>query len=160
MFNLNLTILERMILESIQVKPSNISELSQLTSIDRIIVQKITNDLLARNILVHIDNALTINKHMSLTIKKELEDKQGLLCEINEVINSCIRERVDHECESSFKMKKVNMNEREFKIYKGLLYNLESFITSLKKDENIKDQKIIFWGEGKYEDIKNNILSF
>lgn len=158
--NLNLTILERMILESLQLKASHADRLSELTSINKTIIDKITQDLICRNILNLTKEGFKINSHLSQSIKNELEDKQGLICEINEVIHACVRDRVCENNESSFKMKKVNMNEREFKIYKGLLYNLESFVNSLHKNENVKEQKIIFWGEGQYEDIKNNILSF
>lgn len=156
----NLTIVDRMILESLQAKSQNLFELENATRIGKEILNKSMTSLISQNIIVKKESLYSLNPNINERIKNELNDKINLMCEVNEIINSCIRKTLSNTNETSFKLKKVNMTEREEKIYKGLLYNLESFINSLNKTSQIADQKVIFWGEGKYENIKNSILNY
>lgn len=156
----NLTILERMVLETLQIKSKTLAEIELKTSIETKLLVGVLNSLVSKNLVIIFNNEYEINKNLSKQILNELNDKYSLMSEIHEIINSCLRKALNQEQKNSFKMKKVNMNSREEKIYQGLVYNLESFLNSLNKTENIADQKIIFWGEGNYAEIKNNILTY
>ena len=158
--NYNLSILERMILECLGNESKNTQELFSKTNIKTDILQKVLQSLITKNIILATGNSYSLNANLRKDIKRELNDSTALLCEVNEIINACVRSKLEDQSEQSFKLKKVNMSEREEKIYNGLLYNLESFLSSLKKDDNVSEQKIIFWGEGNYENIKNSILNF
>ncbi len=156
----NLTISERMILETLKFSDKNSIQIGEKTSLSIDQVEKVLNSLICKN-LVKIDEAYySLNKLNSPAVLKELNNSLSLISEVNEIINSCVRQKIHHNEDNSFKMKKINMSEREEKILNGLLFNVESFIDSLPCNDNIKDQKIIFWGEGNYADIKNNILNF
>jgi hypothetical protein len=155
----NLTILERMVLETLQVRPKTLIEVSNTTSVENELLNQIVQSLLCKGLITMDEKKFSINKILNQTIRNELNDSVSLMSEVNEIVNSCLRKAVNTESKSSFKLKKVNMSGREEKIYNGLIYNLESFLNSLIKTENIKDQKIVFWGEGNYEDIKNNIIN-
>ena len=156
----NLTILERMVLECLGHASKEMNELKAKTGIGKDILGRVTQSLLSKNLINIYKNEYQINQHKNQLIKNELNDSTALLCEVNEIISCCVRRKLDSTDSNGFKMKKVNMSEREEKIYRGLLYNLESFLNSLAKTDQIKDQKIIFWGEGNYETIKNNILEY
>lgn len=158
--NFNLTILERMVLETLQYKGKTLSEIEENTTIEKALLTKVINSLVSKNIVLIYNKEYEINQNLSSAIKDELNDKFALMSEIHEIINSCLRKALCESHKSSFKLKKVNMSAREEKIYTGLVYNLESFLTSLKKNENIAQQKIIFWGEGNYAEIKNSILNY
>lgn len=155
----NLTILERMVLETLQIKSKDLSQIEHKTSIERNLLIKVLNSLVSKNLVIIFNNEYEINKNLSQAILDELNDKYSLMSEIHEIIDSCLRKALSNEQKNSFKMKKVNMTQREEKIYDGLIYNLESFLGSLTKNENIAEQRIIFWGEGNYAEIKNNILT-
>ena len=156
----NLTILERMILECLGASSKSVQELQDKTKIKKDILNRVLESLVSRNIVLISSSKYSLNTNLRADITKELNNTTSLLCEVNEVINSCVRSKLIEDNEQSFKLKKVNMSEREEKIYNGLLYNLESFLGSLSKNDNVSEQKIIFWGEGRYEDIKNSILNF
>lgn len=156
----NLTILERMILECLSSSSKSVQDLQDKTKIRKDILNRVLESLVSRNIVLISSSKYSLNTNLRADITKELNNTTSLLCEVNEVINSCVRSKLIEDNEQSFKLKKVNMSEREEKIYNGLLYNLESFLGSLSKNDNVSEQKIIFWGEGRYEDIKNSILNF
>lgn len=156
----NLTILERMVLECLQKSEKSIGDIQNKTSIEINILSEVIKSLLSKNLINFKDAFYSLNRSLNQAILAELNDSTALLCEVNEIINSCVRSKLDGQSKESFKLRKVNMSEREEKIYTGLLYNLEAFLNSLTKSDEIKDQKVIFWGEGNYEDIKNNILSY
>jgi len=158
--NFNLTIIERMVLETLQVRSKTLSQIEESTTIERNILVKVINSLTTKNLILIYNNQYEINRNLSQAIKDELNDKFSLMSEIHEIINSCLRRTLSHKSKQAFKLKKVNMTDREEKIYEGLVYNLESFLNSLTKTDHIAQQKIIFWGEGNYAEIKNNILSY
>jgi hypothetical protein len=160
MTSYNLTILERMVLETLQLRGKKLSEISENTSVEKNLLNQIIQSLLCKGLIKVEDKKYFVNTILKQEIKNELSDSVSLMSEVNEIINSCLRKAIQNESKTSFKLKKVNMSEREEKIYKGLVYNMESFLSSLNKTENIKDQKIVFWGEGNYEDIKNNIINY
>ena len=160
MSSYNLTILERMVLETLQVRGKTLTEISKNTSVESALLNQITQSLLCKGLIKIEDKIYTVNKVLNQTIRNELNDSVSLMSEVNEIINSCLRNAIQNESKTSFKLKKVNMTEREEKIYTGLVYNLESFLSSLNKTENVKEQKIVFWGEGNYEDIKNSIINY
>ena len=149
-----------MILECLGSTTKSMQTLQNKTNIKKDILNRVLQSLISRNIVIISANMYSLNTNLLDDIKREMNNTNSLLCEVNEVINSCVRSKLNEDNEQSFKLKKVNMNEREEKIYKGLLYNLESFLGSLTKNDHVSEQKIIFWGEGKYEDIKNSILNF
>lgn len=156
----NLTIIERMVLECLSKFSKNLCEIEEKTGIEKIMLSKVMQSLLSKNLISLNDQRYQLNIQHNKLIRRELNDSTSLLCEVNEIISSCIRNKLETEDANSFKLKKVNMSEREEKIYKGLLYNLESFLESLSKSDHIREQKIIFWGEGNYEVIKNSILNY
>ena len=158
--NYNLTIIERMILETLQISNKSKKEIILKTSIEEEMLQQVLKSLLAKNLVRLEDGLYAISKEHNDYIIKEINNSLSLLCEVQEIINSCIRQKLDAHSNRSFKLKKVNLNDRDEKIYNGLIYNLESFLNSLTKSDDVRSQKIIFWGEGKYEDIKNNIVGF
>lgn len=158
--NFNLTILERMVLETLQLKSKSLSEIEKSTTIEKRLLNKVINSLVSKNLIIVYNTDYEINRNMSQAIKDELNDKHALMSEIHEIINSCLRKAVSKTNQNSFKLKKVNMTRREEKIYDGLVYNLEAFLNSLEKSDQVAQQKIIFWGEGNYAEIKNNILNY
>tara|TARA_Y100000768_G_scaffold388083_1_gene382028 strand:- start:3144 stop:3590 length:447 start_codon:yes stop_codon:yes gene_type:complete len=148
-----------MILESLQAHTQTLGELSSNTSIEAHMLQNSLKELLTKNLIITREGEYALNHQLNQTIRNELNDKTNLMCEVQEIINSCLRKTLQ-EGQSHFKLKKVNMTQREYKIYKGLEHNLEAFLNSLEKNDQVASQTLVFWGEGKYEDIKNSILNY
>ena len=156
----NLTILERMVLECVSKSSKNLTDIEEKTGIQKVMLLKVIQSLLSKSLISLNNHLYQLNQKQNDLITRELNDSTALLCEVNEIISSCIKRKLEETDANSFKLKKVNMSEREEKIYNGLLYNLESFLGSLDKSDKIREQKIIFWGEGNYEVIKNSILNY
>ena len=156
----NITILERMVLETLNTSEKNINTIQERTSINKMFLNKIMTSLIAKNLITIKEDLCVLNRAISPAVTQELNEPHSLMSEVNEIITSCLRDKITMKNQQSFKLKKVNMTEREEKIFRGLIYNIESFINSLTCNDNIKDQKIIFWGEGRYADIKDSILNY
>ena len=155
-----ITLVERMILESLQIKPKNLNELNMCTKIEKDFIRNILTDLVSKNLIISRENKYQINKHLDQSMINELFNKDFLNVELMEMTQFCIKEKLYHKTEKAFKMKKVHMNEKEKKIYYGLLYNLESFLDSLeKKPLTTSDTTIHFWGEGNYGKIINHYIN-
>ena len=142
--NFNLTIIERMILETLQISDKSKKDIILKTSIEDEMLQQVLKSLLAKNLITINDGLYAIAKERNDYITKEINNSLSLLCEVQEIINSCVRQKLETQSEQSFKLKKVNLNSREEKIYHGLIYNLESFLNSVHKTDDIRSQKIIF----------------
>jgi hypothetical protein len=155
--NYNINLVERLLLESLQNKPKTAMEIHSCTSIDKQIIQGVLESLIAKNIVTTMDGKYVINKNISNDIRGELNNSKDIKIEFTEILNSTFNLKKD---DSVLKLKKVHMNEKEEKIFKGLLYNVESFLTGLeKKQDKLSKQQVIFWGEANYGKIINNYIN-
>lgn len=154
----NINLIERLVLESLQNKPKTALEIHICTSLETKIIQGVLESLISKNIVTIGELKYLINKNISDEIRKELNNPMDIKIELAEILNSTFNLR---EESSVLKLKKVHMNEKEEKLFHGLLYNMESFLTGLeKKQENLSKQKVFFWGGGNYGKIINNYLNF
>ncbi len=157
--NYNITLPERMILESLSKKSKDLLELTDCTGLQDRIVQNILSVLAAKNLIATHHNKYCISEYLNSDMVKELNDPENKKIEIQYVLKSTL----DMKQKEAFNYKKVSMNDREKKIFNGHIYNLEAFIDSLdknKKDEQLKNQNIIFWGEVNYGKVINHMLNF
>lgn len=150
-----------MILESLAENPKTMKELRGSTRLDQSITDLIVQQFLIQNVvIIQHDNQLSLNSNINQEIKDLLYNKENIKIEIGEILDSSIHNKIDLDSQDSLKLKKVYMSEKEERIYKGLLYNLESFINSLTNTKGeISNKKIIFWGENTYENVVNYSLN-
>ena len=155
----NITLIERLVLESLFNHPKSIQDLEDCTGLKKVVLNNIINLLVTRNIVCIQNQLYTLNKNLNQAILKELNDETSISIEVHEIIAACLRL---HKNKKNFKLKKVLLDQKEEKILQGLLFNLESFLNELPNKKNIrtKNQKIIFWGGENYENIINNTLSY
>jgi len=154
--NIYYSIMERMVLETLQVRTQTIQEIQLNTSLSRELLDHLLKDLITQNLIIIQYGKYGINKKTNSSIKSHLTNPNSVVGEVSEIVTSCLKNKADEK--DSFNLMKVSMTEREEKIYKGLVYNLESFLKSLKRDEDVKNHKVVFWGGGVYENIKNSIM--
>jgi DNA-binding MarR family transcriptional regulator len=158
----NITLPERMVLESLQQSSKNVTKLNECTKLERGYLNNILPSLISKGLISQDrEHKYEINKNINNDIKKELHDKKNVTTELNEIVGTCIRDRIHNNNESAFKLKKVFLTAREQKIFKGLIYNIETFLSSAdNKSHNTADQTLFFWGENNYGKVTNNILNF
>ena len=153
------TIVDRMILETLQFGAKEICEIEEKTKITRQMVLAALENLVSKNIVICNNKTYGLNKYQQKEILSIINTPENIISELNEIFRVCVRNKLQKTSENSFKLRKVSMSAREYKIYQGLKYNLESFLDSLDSNDHIAEQTLIFYGEDKYENIKNNILS-
>lgn len=157
--NFNITVAERMVLESLAKKSKNTFELVNCTSLDRIALQHILSSLISKNLVLTLDSKYKINKKLNQAILDELHDEVNAQVEFKEIAAACFRTRLEEG--SLLKLKKVFMTKEEERIFNALLINLELFIDGLtSKQDHLTKQQIVFWGGGKYGEITHNTINF
>ncbi len=153
----HITVIERMILESLAQQDKNIDELSACTKLDKAILNLVIQPLTAKGLVQVVDNKFHLNKSLTKSMKKELHSDTNVQGEINQITSTCFKTR---NTKSIYKLKKVFMNKSEEQIFNAMLKNLELFIEGVSnKTDAIAEKKIIFWGETNYETLTNHSLS-
>ena len=146
----NFTVLERMILESINKSPKNLDAIKEDTGLDSELCLNVVYSLSAKNLIVTKAQKYAINSNLCEGIIAELKDSQNRAVELNMLVRECVKDTVMGKGDS-FGFKKVYMNQREKKLLKAMLYNLESFLDGLKENKGkTKDETFVFWGKENY----------
>ncbi|MEX1099320.1 MAG: hypothetical protein WEB87_02770 [Bacteriovoracaceae bacterium] len=155
----NFTILERMILESINKSDKTVDAIQADTGVDTGACVNVICSLLAKNLVVQKNNIYQFNQSLGPAIVAELNDRRNLTVEINTLVRECVKMSL-LENQSSFKFKKVYMNEKEKKLLKAMLYNLETFLEGLKQNKGpTKEETFVFWGGENYAKAINAYIS-
>lgn len=156
--NYNINLVERLVLESLQARKKNISELETCTSLNRELIQTILQSLISKSLIITEETKYRVNNNLSKAIKDGLNNSLDIKIELAEILNATYNLR---KGDTFLKLQKVHMNEKEEKLFHGMLYNMESFLKNLeKKDEKLSKKKVIFWGGGNYGKLINNYLTF
>lgn len=150
-----LTILDRMIIESISKSEKNITQIQIDTTLPLKICNKIIENLLTQNVILLSKNMYSLNSTMSADLLSFLKDESELILQIKALICECIQEKSD-----DISFYKVSMNESESKILGSMFYNLESFLKGLKKSKGpTKDETFVFWGKENYAKAIHSYIS-
>ena len=118
--NFNITLPERMILESLTKIEKTASELNKCTGLEKSLLQKIIPDLISKNLIVTFNSKYMININIDKTIKQELNNPQNMKAELNEITSALIRKKIDKVEDSAFKLKKVSLSSSEKKIFNDI----------------------------------------
>lgn len=160
--NESINIVERYIIESINNEKLFINQIAKKTKLELNYIYNILKSLIERKILASQDERYFLNPNLEKEQLIQIQSKENKYYEISEILSACLRENLFNENPLiNFKFKKVFLNEKEEKIFSGLLYNLEAFLNSIpKREQIISEQKIIFWGGGSYENITTSALNY
>lgn len=155
--NIFISIIDRLILESLNKKPKTSLELQGCTSLELKIIETSLKNLSITGFITHIDGRYTLNNNLNPEQLDSLKNHLNMTNEINEIINASLSKSSEL---NNFKLKKVYLTETEEKILNGMLYNLESFFNNLTvSNQPTHKQKIIYWGNTSYENLIYNYLN-
>lgn len=153
------TILERMILESINKSDKTLGQLQDDTGLEASICMNVVYSLLAKNLVLTKNNVYRINTNLCESIIAELRNQKNRAVEVNTLVRECVKASIV-EGQDTFKFKKVYMTEKEKKLFKAMLYNLESFLAGLdNKGGKTKEETFIFWGGDNYANAISSYIS-
>ncbi len=141
-----LTSIERYIIELIEIYSPSIDELMSKTNFSRKLILNIVNDFIASGIVVYKGLSIQIKDSNAL---EELNSFEAQKHEATELMASLFNSQ-----RKKTTFKKIFISERDEKFLKGLMAQIDMFISGLdyKKKDNLK-RKVIFWGEEDYEKL-------
>lgn len=154
----NMTPLERIVLESLQISSKTLVKLSLCTNINECILNKVLTSLMEKNLILQSDDStFSLNKSMDSQMIQLLQKKIEIKYELLEVLSEIID--LNDLDDGRFFFKKVILNKDEEIVYKNLAYQLETFINNIqKKDRPLSEGKVILWGEANYGKIINSYI--
>lgn len=162
MRELYITLPERLILEVIQRNQPHFHQLLSLLKMDEKVLLKILSSLLGKGLILFTrDKTYQLSKSMNAEMRSLLKDNHSHLLEMDFLMKRVLQSRLFKNEVNAFNVKKISMTDREYKIYRGLLYNLETFLSDLEgKSFQKENNQIIYWGERSYAEAINDCFNF
>ena len=154
---LSINLIERIIMDSIYKQERSFEEIESDTTLPVPVIENCLMTLLSKSIITKKLNKYYFNTDLTPEAIKAINSESNKLKAkkliLDEVISNSSNEDINFY--------KVSLNEREEKIFKGLLYNVEEFLKSVALDKESKttNEKIIYWGESTYGKVINNLYS-
>ena len=154
--------LERVVLESISKGHNRLNSIQTDVGLQLSLVLSILSKLMKKGYI-------TLNQGSYQILDNELawkkaSKKENVKEEIHELSESLVNNYFSNPSKNCLKVQKIYLSESDEKIFGSLLYNLETFIVSLRKDQrekgirpSSKDQKVIMWGYSNYQNILEDI---
>jgi predicted transcriptional regulator len=150
-----LTLVDRMVLESIHKSDKNIASIQIDTTLPIAIVNSVIENLLTQGLILINKNSYSVNDNMSEDLVSYLKNQRELFVQVKALICECVHER---NPEISFY--KAYLAPDDEKILATLFYNIESFIKNLNKNKKpTKDETFIFWGKENYAKAIHSYIS-
>ncbi|OIQ16741.1 MAG: hypothetical protein BM556_13850 [Bacteriovorax sp. MedPE-SWde] len=158
-----LLMLERMVIESIAKGEKSLKSIQLDTGLDYSLVLSIAAKLLQRGLVDYKYGEYSVSKNDINWQKVNRDD--SIKNEIKEVSDNMIDIFFDDRSRNKLKLQKVYINKQDEKILNSLLNSVENFVNDLRKDQKVnnvkvqtKDQKVLMWGYGDYQDLVQNTL--
>jgi len=153
-----LTSIERIVMDVLDKKKLIFDQISLESGIKDNIVYNILQSLVMREFIRTDGFHYWVKENLSQEQLQELHQKEYRRFEALEMIEA----HIFQEKEREFKFQRIALSERDEKIFKAMLYNLESFLkdahASSKEITPISQRKIIFWGLGEHQPILDNLI--
>lgn len=153
-----LTSLERVIVESLGKNGLQFEMIQDQTGIHENICFNLLQALIIKGIIFCDKNIYKINQNISPLIVEEINGIDAKKAETLELMEAV----VELNSEKSYRFQKVALDDKDEKIFKAMLYNLESFLKEAnQKSLNsipLKERKIVFWGMGDVQKVVTQIM--
>ena len=145
-----MTIVERMILESLAKGTKSIPKLAEDTGLQTQVLINALRTLLKSGILMDEHTKFRLNPH---AIQKMPRDKRD---EVKDLMEG-IADQFFEKRRASLRLTKVWMTQEDEKIFKVLLGNIDQFLGDLEKynsknDFSLQEKKVFYWGMATYKD--------
>lgn len=155
--------LERIVIESISKGEDTLESIQKDTSLDYSLVLNITARLIQQGLIKYKEGKYSIYKNEIAWQK--VNRGESVAVELKEIAEGMIDNYFFDKEKNILKLQKVYISEKEEKILKSLLDNIESFITNIRADQKkrkvrkeTQSQKVIFWAYSEYRDLLDNSI--
>lgn len=154
----SLSSLERIILECIGSKQLSYQEVQSQTGLYENVCFNLLQSLILQGLLQTQNGLYQACENIPSEFMNEIN------CTISKNMESIemIEATIEHREDSTFRFKKIALDERDEKIFLAMLSNIDSFLQDAhKKSEKyipIKNRKVIFWGMGEVHNLMNHMI--
>lgn len=162
---LNLSVVERYLLETLSKGVKSFSQLNVETKVDYGLLNNILSKLMMENIVSYRSGKYFLNPETQALWLPLINSTESLTEEIKELFSTLVSDFFKCEENVFLKVQKISMTEHEEKIFHSYLINLEKFIEDIKKERTkspfqakLKEQKVIVWGHADYGKLVQNTL--
>lgn len=153
---MKITSIERFILETIETRKMTFEEIKNESGLKENVCFNTLQALVIKNIIITNGFQYLINKNLSKEIIERINHPLHKNEESGELIESFLK-----GSKEVFHISKVALDEKEHKLFKAMLSNLESFVNDChqknKKDLHYKERTFVFWGMGHNETLINEV---
>lgn len=153
---MKITSIERFILETLESKEMTYEKIKDESGLKDNVCFNTLQALVIKNIVITNGAFYSINRKLCLESVKKINSPLHKTQENNELLEHFLLTQKD-----SFVLTKVAMNEKDQKIFKAMLKNLESFVKdchhSNQAEISYKERSFVFWGMTKNENIIKEI---
>ena len=169
--NDGLLIVERIVLEALNMKRLSPTDLASDTGLDQKLVENILSNFLDHNVVLYEQGFYKINE---LTKQKWLShfNAQGhIKDEARELFVSLVNQyykelNLTGKSNYLLNLRKISFSPQELLIFNSYLEKIEQFITTVEKKERINpdnenktgEKKVVIWGHGDYSSLVNCTL--
>lgn len=159
---MNITYPQRLLLETIQRSPLTLEELRKVSGLNPDLLSHLLKIFLSQGLIKQdTKHVFHFAKNLKPEVTAGLTNKKNLEVEASEFMHHCVEEKLYHQNQDALQIKKISMTDKEYKIYRGLLYNLSAFLADVeKRGFHNKHNKIIFWGERSYENVIHHAFDY
>lgn len=147
-----LLLIERSVIEAIAHGAKKVLDISKELNMEFNLVLALLSRLRAKGIIELNEGGYYISKNELAWKRVNAE----IPTEIKEISHNLVDCYFNDKAKNGLKLQKIYMSNKDEKIFKSLLNNIELFLDGLKKEKRrspIKDQKVILWGYGQYDDL-------
>ena len=153
---------ERMVLESLTLKPKNIQELSTDTGLKIQLLANIMASLTYEGMVDFSAGRYELNRSQTQEFLKRYQNSKDQLQELKELFVSFIN--ASSHGKSKVKLQKVYLDAKEEAILNSYFINIETFIKNVNDSKKQRplatgQQKVFIWGEGRYQDLAQETLA-
>lgn len=153
-----LSSLERVVLECIGNQALSYDEILFQSGLQENVCFNLIQALIIRGVLKQVKGHYTINSNISPLMMEEMNGLEARKAESLELMEAVL----EKDSDKIFRFQKVAMDDRDAKIFKAMLSNLESFLKDAhqkaEKVTPLKNRQIVFWGMGELLPMMNQVM--
>jgi hypothetical protein len=153
-----LTSIERIIVESIEDEQLPLKEIVNKSGLQEGVSFNTLQVLLIRGIIKFEKGLYSLNQYIPHNINEEINGSVAKKSEFLEIVEALVGTKTD----KILCFKKIALDQRDEKIFKAMLWNLESFLKDAHQKSRshipVKNRKIIFWALGDVQKVVSELI--
>jgi hypothetical protein len=157
-----MTIVERVIIESLVCKEQTFEEIIEDTGLPGHVVSNVLPEMLIEQLVNYKKGKYILGNR-----EKIQEASKNIKSEIKDVMVNLVDDYfAKKENQTTLKLQKICMNVSEERVFKSHLETLEKFIKQVKMNRKLDDLKksvknntVVFWGHSEYGSVVDQALS-